>query len=133
MKMASATLTVDVTNSVLSLVPTSVSPANSVAVSGTGPTTQMTLTPQSSTDTTFLLTFTAGANVSSLKDVTLPVPFGEDSLLTISGTSSSIDVTAFDLAPFQGSSFPFTVEYLPVGSSDFVREDPTIVFNPPST
>lgn len=132
--MASATLSVEATgsNNTLSLVVTDVVPANSVTVTGTGPGTQMSLTPQTPTDTTFTLTFVAGTNVSSVNSVTVPVPFGPNNLLTINPPGPVV-VTAFDVAPFQGSNFSFTVTFTPTGTTKIVREDPTIVFNPPST
>jgi hypothetical protein len=134
MKMASATLSVATgSDGVFTLLPSNVIPANSVSITGTGTSTQMSLTPQTITDTTFALTFVNGANVTSVNNVTVPVPFGQSNLLTIGTPSNSILVTAYDVAPFQGSSYSFTVVYQALGSSDFVHEDPTIVFNPPST
>ncbi len=130
--MASATLTVSLSNKIMTITPSNVIPEGSVTVSGTGKDTEVSLTPQSPTDTTFSLTFVQGAGVVSLNSLLLPVPFGLSKTLSVSQGDGSILALCFNVPPFQGQPFDFRVLYLPTGSNQIVFEDPTIVFNPPS-
>lgn len=131
--MASATLTAGVSNQVFTLTPSNVTPASSVTVSGTGSSTQVSLTPQTTTDTTFSLTFVPGTGITSLNSVSTPIPFGISQTQLFAQGDGSILVICFNVAPFQGLSFGFNVGYTPAGSTVPAFEDPTITFNPPST
>jgi len=129
--MASATLTVSLSNKIMTITASDVLPAGSVTVSGTGTDTVVNLTP-GSTDTTFSLTFVQGAGVASLNSLLLPVPFGLSNRLAVSQGDGSILALCFNEPPFQGQSFDFRLLYLPTGGNQLVFEDPTITFNPPA-
>jgi hypothetical protein len=101
---------------------------DTVSITGSGSGTRIVLTPASSSDLIFQLTFTAGNGIASLEGLNTPVYAGSQ----IRSNGGNVVVTCDDQVPFQGSSLKTQVVYTPEKSSLSLTGDPTIVFNPPS-
>ncbi|HEX3556272.1 MAG TPA: hypothetical protein VIA62_23890 [Thermoanaerobaculia bacterium] len=125
--MASVTIAVSLVSGALQYVS---SDSTIVSVTGGGSGTRLRLW-YAPDDPTIQLTFVPDTGIASLDSLITPAAaFGGSS---IQSSGSGIVLTCNYLELYESWSFPTGLQVTPVGTTQALFHDPTIVFNPPST